>query len=413
MWDDGYALHYAPHPDGRPGAEQLLLSLAKNLGWPIATYNEPFPLGLNGTSGKVSLEPGSQLEFSANPMASVAATGKVVRQFEDEVEKITKPWGLGWIGLGVNPTARVEELDIIPLTRYRLMTELFGRTGTLGTTMMRLTSSIQLNYDYANEDEAISMLRASLALAPVSTALFGNSPFSAGKPNGWLSFRSQVWRDTDADRTGLIPEAFGKDFDFERYAEMSWKRPLMFAQNRDKKNVAGAGKSLLQISEGQLAGCELNEENELNSLRQVFTEARIKPGYVEVRSIDGLRQADRCPCVAFWTGIIYSRRARETALDVLGSLSTKERGEIWVAAGREGYRARAAGHSLQALAQQFLAVARQGLVERGLGEEAYLAPLEQAAREGKNPADRILELYNGPWKQDMRQVIRYSAERSA
>ncbi|MBY0371394.1 hypothetical protein K2X33_11950 [bacterium] len=413
LWEDGYSLHYRHHPDGRPGAEQMLMALGQQLGWPVVTYSEASPLGLSGPQGKVSLEPGSQLEFSANPMASVRATAKIVAGFENEVEKVTSRYGLHWVGLGLNPFARVEDLDVIPLTRYRLMTDFFGRHGTLGTTMMRLTSSIQINFDYSNEIEAISMLRASLALAPLSTALFGNSPFSAGGKNGWKSFRSEVWRQMDPARSGLMPEAFEDGFNFENYAELAWKRPLMFVQNTEGRNVASADRTLQEIALGQLEGCELNDENEMTCLRQLFTEARLKPGYVEVRSIDGLRLADRYPCVAFWTGVIYSEAARNLALDRLGSLTPKLRNELWVAAGREGLHASIGGISMQSLALEMLEAARKSLVHRGLGEENYLVSLEQDIRQGKNPADKVLELYDGPAKQNLAAIVRYCAERSA
>jgi len=413
MWENGDSLHYQPGKEGRPGAGQILVQLGEKLGWPLATYSEASPLGLTGPAGKVSLEPGSQLEFSANPMPSVQTTTKAVLAFEEEVDLLPSTKGLRWIGLGMNPFARVEEMDVIPLTRYRLMTDYLAKQGTLGTSMMRLTSSIQLNYDYSSEAEAISMLRAGLALAPLSTALFGNSPFAEGRPNGWLSMRSEIWRNTDPERTGLMPEAFEKGFNFLRYAELAWKRPLMFVQARDEKNVASHRRSLQEIALGQLDSCVLNEENELNALRQVFTEARLKPGYVEIRSIDGLRVADRGPCIAFWTGIMYSEAARNLAIDRLGGLTPKLHNQLWVAASRDGLRAQIGNLSLQTLAEEMLQASKKGLIQRGLGEEVFLSPIDRNVRDSKNPADRILDLYSGPWKRDLSQVIRYSADRSA
>lgn len=414
LWPDGYTLHYRPGgpDDTRAGAEQLLTLLAKSLGWQIATYSEKFPLGLNGPAGKVSLEPGSQLEFSANPQPTVQEAQKWVDAFEAEVDKITAPWGLAWIGLGVNPITTVEAMDVIPLTRYRIMTDYLGKRGSLGTTMMRLTSSIQINYDYSSEAEAISMLRTALAVAPVCTALFGNSPLSAGKPNGWLSFRSEVWRNTDPDRSGLMPEAFEEDFSFSRYAEMAWKRPLMFAQNKKGENVESHRRNLLEISLGQLEDCELNAENELNALRQLFTEARLKPGYVEVRSIDGLRPVDRYAAVAFWTGLMFSEEARTVAYDHLGTLSPKLRQELWVAAGREGMRATVGGLSMKALAHDLVEASRRSLVKRGFGEEKYLKTVDQTLADGKNPADRVLEHFTQSGG-DMNDLFLYLASASA
>jgi glutamate--cysteine ligase len=292
-------------------------------------------------------------------------------------------------------------MDVIPLTRYRLMTDYLGQRGELGTSMMRLTSSVQINFDYSNEAEAIQMLQVGLAAAPLSTALFGNSPFSSGKPNGWLSFRSEIWRNTDPDRQGLLPEAFAPGFSFEKYAELAWKRPLMFVQNDGGSHVESHQRSLQEIALGQLKNCSLNEENEMTALRQLFTEARLKPGYVEVRSIDGLRVADRYAAVAFWTGLMYSEPARLFVLDKLGTLSPKQREELWIAAGREGLKATAGGVSLHSLAKEVLEVSRKSLLRRGLQEERFLEPVERTVVDGKNPADRLLEAYLGPWKQDM------------
>jgi glutamate--cysteine ligase len=414
IWEDGYALHYRqgePFPL-RPGGEQLLSLIGKTLGWKITTYSEAFPLGLSGTTGKVSLEPGSQLEFSANPAPSVIDALRLVKDFEDKVESVTAPWGLRWIGLGVNPLAKADDQDVIPLTRYQIMTDYLGKRAALGTSMMRLSSSIQINFDYASEREAIQMLQAALAAAPLSCALFGNSPFYLGKPSGWLSFRSEIWRNTDSERAGLFPEAFQENFSFEKYCELAWKRPLMFVQNSKGVNVESHRRTLQEVALGQLEGCALNAENELFSLNQFFAEARIKPGYVEVRSIDGLRPAERAGAIAFWTGILYSEEARLLAIDRLGTLSPRLRDELWVAAGKDGLRASVGGLSLRALAKDLFTISRRKLIDRGLGEDKLLASVERSIQDSKNPADRVLELFNGPWKQDFAEVIRYSADRS-
>ncbi len=411
MWDDGRSLHYRS-VGNEPNAEQLIRALAEETQWEIATYHEKFPLGLNGPLGKVSLEPGSQLEFSANPQASVGEAARIIDGFEKTVDKITGPWGLHWLGIALNPVATVPQMDVIPLTRYAIMTDYLGKADTLGTTMMRLTSSIQINFDYSSEEVAIEMLRVALALAPISYALFGNSPLREGKPTGWRSYRSEVWHHTDPDRQGLLPEAFEEGFNFARYAELVAKRPLMFAMNDRGDNVPAQSQSLVDISQGKLPGVGLNADNLLNPLRQFFTEARLKPGYVEVRSIDGLRVGDRYAAVAFWTGLMYSAHARAQVMETLGSITPAEREASWLAAGREGLRARVAGLPFQKVAGHLLELSRTSLLERGLGEEAFLEPVERTIADGKNPADRLLELFNGRWKGSVSELIRYCASRS-
>ncbi len=218
LWSDGYALHYwdGKGPDGatRPGAEKLLAALGKKHGWTEVTNSRGEPLGFSSPSGKISLEPGSQLEFSADPTCGLLPQKALFDDFEAEVEAITKPWGVKWLGIGVNPTCAVNELDVIPSDRYAIMTDYLGARGKLGTSMMRLTTSIQINLDYTSESEAIEMLRTALAVAPLSYALFANSPFSNGKLSKFLSFRGAIWEDTDSDRVGLVPEAFRDGFSF-------------------------------------------------------------------------------------------------------------------------------------------------------------------------------------------------------
>ncbi len=410
VWADGTSLRY--ETGNRPlGAERLLRQLSEHLQWPVTAKSGDRPLGLQAPLAKISLEPGSQLEFAVNPLNSIAEVAAALGELETQVDTITAPSGLQWIGLGVNPVASVEDIDVIPLPRYHIMTEYLPKQDTLGTTMMRLTSSIQINFDYSSEKQAIEMLQVGLLAAPLSTALFGNSPLSHGRPNGWLSFRSEVWRHTDPDRQGLLPQALAPGFSFAKYAKIAWSRPLMFVQNNQGEHVRSERRSLEDIANGKLAGCSFNAENELTSLRQIFTEARLKPGYIEIRSLDGLRPADRYSAIAFWTGLIYSEEARALVLEKLGKLEPKTLESLWIAAGKQGMKASVEGLSLLELGRQVFAMSRQALVSRGLGEEKFLAPLEANLAEGKNPANRILELYNGAWKQNMGEVIRYSASR--
>lgn len=206
-----------------------------------------------------------------------------------------------------------------------------------------------------------------------------------------------------------MDEAFHEDFSFAKYAELAWKRPLMFVQNEKGENVESHGRNLIEIGLGQLENVSVNKENELNVLRQLFTEARLKPGYVEIRSIDGLRASDRYAAAAFWTGLMYSEEARLLALDRLGTFSPKLRNEFWIAAGRDGLKASVGGIELRKTGLELLEAARRSLRRRGMDEEKYLKPIEKTLAEGKNPANRILELFQGPWKGNMAELIRYSA----
>lgn len=397
MWPDGTAFRYTGSTgrDGktRPGAEQLLKELSQRHGWQGIKSPEGKLIGLHPTEGGITLEPGSQVEYSTPPVANVSAVAKVAGRFESTIDEITRQWGLRWIALGLNPRHSVDDIDVIPSPRYGIMTRYLGKSGSLGTTMMRLTSSVQINLDYASEAEAVQMLRVALAAAPLSHALFGNSPLRHGKETGFLSFRAKVWEDTDPDRTGLLPFVFDKSFAFEKYAEHAVKNPLMFAIADKGGYLETNGLSLDDIEKGKLPGATATEDNRMTALRQLFPEARLKPGYVEVRSVDGQTPANRYAAAAFWTGLLYHEPARELALKLLSPIGHEGRLALYDAASRNGLRGSAMGISLRNLAETLVEAAREGLLKRQLGEERWLAPAERAAGTGLNPADHILQAF--------------------
>lgn len=394
FWPDGMGLRYrAGNGFGRnvrPGAEHLLSELAKKNGWPPVSSPSGDPIGLITPFGKVSLEPGSQLEFSTDASSSLHSVMEKALEFEEAVEKITCGWGLRWPGIGVNPTNRVDEIDVIPAPRYEVMTEYLARRGNLATSMMRLTSSVQINLDYTSEEEGIEMLRTALAVAPVSYALFANSPIFEGKPTGYLSYRGVIWRDTDGDRTGCLPEAFQEGFDFSDYAGLVWRCPLMYAQKINGEVIAAKGTTLMAIARGALPDVEPDQANQMSAVRQLFFEARLKPGYVEVRSVDGQNPSYRYAAAAFWMGVLYSKDARRLALDRLGDLTPEQRDGLVVSATQVGMKASLGGLKLKEVAGELLHESRCSLKARGLGEEKFLEPLEENFKRGICPADDIL-----------------------
>ena len=215
LWKEGSPFLYQSTSE-KPGAGELLQKLHEAYGWTLVQVSTGDLIGLETPQGKVSLEPGSQLEFAVSPQESLQEIAVALEQFDEKVESVIKNWnGLYFLGLGVNPLHSVEQLDLIPSPRYQIMTRVLGKAGKYGTSMMRRTSSVQVNLDYTSEEEAIEMLRVALLVAPVSTALFANSPFLDGKKTDFLSIRSEIWRHTDPARTGLLPEAFEKGFNLK------------------------------------------------------------------------------------------------------------------------------------------------------------------------------------------------------
>jgi glutamate--cysteine ligase len=398
MWKDGKALRYLSQsgPDGkpRPGAEVLLNQLHEKNGWELVLGEKGRPIGMKTPLGKVSLEPGSQLELSTEPLADLFSLVEEIRTFEQKVSQITDPWGLVWMGLGVNPANRVDEIDLIPAVRYEIMTKYLPQRGRLATSMMRLTTSIQINLDYTSEAEAIEMLRVALIGAPISYALFANSPIAEGKPTGNLSYRNSIWNETDPDRTGLLTEVLCEGYDFDSYARMIWNRPLMFAQNTAGQYLDVGGHSLAQLDQGAVTGVPADERNQMNGIRELFTEARLKPGYVEVRSIDGLRPADREAATAFWVGLLYNTESRRAVVEEMGGCCEDPiHKKLLAAASLDGLDAKVGNVAIRPIAETLVVAAQKGLERRGLGEEKFLEPIIRNLRDNLNPAQRVLDYY--------------------
>lgn len=414
LWSDGKSLHYGTrvlkNGQTRIGAGDLLNKLKGESDWRVIQNDNGCPLGFSTPLGKVSLEPGSQLELSTPPLDDIPAVVENVRQFDSILSKVSRPEGLNWAHLGLNPFDGVDEMDVIPSTRYQIMTDYLGSRGTLGTSMMRLTASVQINLDYTSEAEAIEMLRVALAVAPVSYALFGNSPLSRGKFTGFLSYRRMIWQNTDPDRTGLLFEAFHPDFSFSSYAKQIWFQPLMFAQNTQKAFVPGQGFSLAELNQNRIPNVLADETNQWNAIREFFTEARLKPGYVEIRSIDGLRTEDRYAATAFWVGLLYSAEARKLAMSLLGQLTPQEREASILEAAKNGMKSSVVGRPMKEIARALLEAAKDTLRLRGRAEEEFLSPLDRYVTEGTNPSEILLNLFQGTWEKRTEPLVEYVSQ---
>ena len=396
IWEDGSAFCYQTDAKSKkPGAQELLKKLHEAYGWKKVTSPSGETIGLECPHGKISLEPGSQVECAVSPQETLLEVARHLEDYDRQVDQVIQSWkGLKFLGLAVNPLNRLDQIDLIPSPRYHIMTEVLGKTGCYGTTMMRRTSSVQINLDYTSEAEAIEMLRVSLLVAPVSTALFANSPFLEGKPTGFLSTRAEVWRNTDPGRTGLLKEAFRMGFNFDQYAAYLWKMPLMFVENEKGTYVNAQGCSLEKIHQGELSGVSINPTNMRWAVQQLFTEGRLKPGYVEVRSIDGQLPEYRLASAAFWVGILYDSEARKLAFNLLGTLSAADREQLWVETSQRALKTEFKGLKVREVAEELVHASVKSLKKRGKNEEVYLAPLVENVRAGLCPAEKILESFS-------------------
>ena len=400
--------------DGDDGIEALLKGLMR-FGWTgeyEAGDRGETLIGLTRQGANVSLEPGGQFELSGAPLETMHDICLETSQHLKETREVAEPLGIGFLGLGFSPIWRQGEVPVMPKGRYKIMREYMPKVGSLGLDMMFRTCTVQANLDFGSEADMVKKFRVSLALQPVATALFANSPFTEGKPNGWLSARAAVWTDTDADRTGLLDFVFKDGFGFETYADYALDVPMYFVK-REGRYVDLSGRSFRRFIAGDLAerpGERPTLKDWGDHLTTLFPEVRLK-SYLEMRGADSAPQSGLCALPALWTGILYDDAALEAAWDLCRDWTTEARTALRVDAARHGLKAVVAGRSLQEVARDVVAIAREGLRRRArfnggmLDETVFLNPLAEVAESGVTPAERLLELYHGPWAGDANRVF--------
>jgi glutamate--cysteine ligase len=306
--------------------------------------------------------------------------------------------------MGFHPKWRREDMQWMPKARYRIMREYMQKVGTLGQDMMARTCTVQVNLDYSSETDMVHKFRTSLALQPVATALFANSPFTDGRPNGYLSYRSHVWEDTDPDRTGMLPFVFDDGMGFERYTDYMLDVPMYFVY-RDGEYIDASGQSFRDFLAGRLPALP----GELPTLKDwedhlttAFPEVRLKR-YLEMRGADGGPWGRLCALPALWAGLLYHQPSLDAAWDIARDWSMEERIRLRAEVPRLGLRAEVRGRSVRDMARELIELARKGLAARGRlnaagdNETGFLSPLQEVAETGVTPAERKLALYHGAW----------------
>ena len=401
---------HAPSYDEPGGIRDLLLAL-REFGWEPIEENGTV-IAMKGADGTVSLEPAGQLELSGAPLENLHETCAETGRHLQQVKAIGERFGLGFLGLGMWPDKTRAELPIMPKGRYDIMLRHMPRVGNLGLDMMLRTCTIQVNLDYASEADMAKKFRVGLALQPLATALFANSPFTEGKPNGFLSYRSHIWSDTDPHRTGMLPFVFEDGFGYERYVDYMLDVPMYFVF-RDGKYIDAAGQSFRDFLKGELPALpgELPTLSDWNDhLSTAFPEVRLK-SFLEMRGADGGPWNQICALPAFWVGLLYDDGALDAAWDVVKHWSMDEREALRNAVPRLALDAPLPGGGvLRDIAMPVLDIASAGLSARnrlnssGDNETGYLAPLQEIARSGVVSAQRLLDLYNGPWGGDLTRV---------
>ncbi|WP_415182038.1 glutamate--cysteine ligase [Phaeovulum sp.] len=398
--------------DGPRSIRAMLEGLRDRFGWaPVLEQDKIIGLTQNGAN--VSLEPGGQLELSGAPMETLHQVRAELDQHLLEVAAVAEGIGAGFVGLGAAPIWTHEQMPMMPKGRYRLMTDYMSKVGTLGTQMMYRTCTVQVNLDFASEADMVQKLRVSLALQPVATALFANSPFLEGKPNGFKSWRSRIWRDLDAARTGLLPFAFEDGMGYQRYVDYVLDVPMYFVY-RDGKYIDALGQSFRDFLNGKLPalpGEVPTLSDWADHMTTVFPEARVKK-FLEMRGADAGDRAHLMALPALWTGLLYDQSALDAAWDLVKGWDAETREALRVAASKQALQAEVGDLRMIDLAREVVEIARGGLVARaGLSpegdESAYLEVLAESAATGWVPADVLLERYHGEWDGDLTRI--YSA----
>ena len=390
----------------------VLEGLRDNHGWAPVT-EEGNLIGLEKDGANVSLEPGGQLELSGAPLETIHETCDEVNAHLRDVKDIADKVGVGFIGLGAAPQWMHEDMDRMPKGRYKLMTDYMDRVGTMGKSMMYRTCTVQVNLDFASEADMVRKFRVALALQPVATALFANSPFFENKPNGHKSWRARVWRDLDPARTGMLPFVFEDGMGFERYVDYALDVPMYFVY-RDGKYIDALGMSFRDFLKGELPalpGEMATLSDWADHLTTTFPEARIKK-FMEMRGADGGPWRRLCALPAFWTGLMYDQNSLDAAWDLVKDWTAQQRDALRIAASVDALQANVDGINMHELARQVLDISEAGLAARartgadGLipDETHFLNALRESIDSGKVPADELLEHYHGDWGGDLNRI---------
>tara|TARA_R110002049_G_scaffold29972_2_gene102018 strand:+ start:105011 stop:106381 length:1371 start_codon:yes stop_codon:yes gene_type:complete len=370
-------------------------------------------IGLEKDGANVSLEPGGQLELSGAPVETIHETCDEVNVHLREVKDVADEIGVGFIGLGAAPIWTHEQMDLMPKGRYKLMNDYMGRVGTMGRVMMRRTCTVQVNLDFGSEADMVQKMRVAIALQSVATALFANSPFSEGRPNGYKSLRSMVWRNLDASRTGTLPFVFEDGFGFERWVDYALDVPMYFVY-RDGKYINALGQSFRDFMQGKLPalpGETPTLSDWADHLTTAFPEARMKK-FIEMRGADGGPWRRLCALPAFWVGLMYDQDALDGAWDMVKNWTPAQHDALRTAASIDGLQAQVSGIKMHDIARETVALAELGLKNRartGAGglvpdETHFLNALKDSIETGRVPADDLLADYHGKWNGDLTQI---------
>jgi len=398
---------------GPHGVEAVLCRLAERFGWsPFG--EERRVLGLERGQSRITLEPGAQLELSEEPHRSLHDLAERVRGHFEELREVTDPEWIAWVGLGCHPVSEWPDIELIPKARYALMDRYQPQGGTLWRTMMRETAAIQINLDYQDEQDAMDKYRTAMALSPLITALFANSCISGGRLNGYLTRRAVIWQKTAPGRCGFIDRLYQEGAGFDDYTEYALDVPVLFLVREERWIEVGGRLTFRRYLEDGYGPHRANWDDWVLHLSTIFTEARFKP-YLEIRGADCPLPGLVMSFPALLKGVLYDREARQAVWQLLGPWSSFERMTLYLKIAREGTATRVHGVPIREHLLEVVRLSREGLERqacrnaRGEDETVFLEPLASRLERGwECPAREVRSLWQGPWGQDLRQLIEFS-----
>ncbi len=395
---------------GEKGIEKVLKGFAQ-FGWQPVFEKENL-IALKKGQASITLEPAGQLELSGAPLETIHQTCDEVTAHLRQAKEIGKKLGICFLGLGFHPTMKRGEAEFMPKARYDIMRAYMPKVGAMGLDMMTRTTTVQVNLDFSSEADMVNKFRVGLALQPVATALFANSPFTEGKTNGYKSLRSHIWTKTDNSRTGMLPFVFEDGFGFERYVDYALDVPMYFVHRDDY--IDTSGQSFRDFMKGELPGYPGHKPTLTDfedHLTTIFPEVRLKT-FLEMRGADGGSWSRLCALPAFWVGLLYDQTALDAACDLIADWSFEDMWEMRTKVPIQGFETPWKNETVFDLAKEVLKISDHGLARRnkksksGENEQGFLQVLWSEIDAGKTPADELLDLYHGPWKGDISHLFR-------
>jgi len=395
---------------GESGIENLLLAL-KKYGWE-SILEDGNTIGLSRDKslggGTITLEPAGQLELSGAPLTNIHETFNELDEHRSQISKEGSNLGLGFLGAGLTPDWSFDEMPIMPKSRYQIMKNYMPKKGNLGLDMMFRSTTIQVNLDYSSESDMIKKFKVSLALQPIATALFANSPFLDGNLTGYNSFRSHIWTDTDPDRTGMLPFVFDGEMSYEKYVDYALKVPMYFIY-RDGNYLDVSGSSFEDFLNGDLAELPNEKPNIIdweNHLTTIFPEVRLK-SFLEMRGADGGSFESVCALSSFWVGLLYDSESLDSSFNLIKDFNIKQLQELRIEVAKNGLHSIIEGIEIQEIAKKVLKLSREGLRNRNIlnengdSEEIFLDPLQKILSSGKSSSDDLIKKFSNNWNKNL------------